>query len=357
MELAATALSWVRKNGVSGEVAPLLAIFAWSLFKEKGRKYERADLDALGLLIRSRRRILERSKELSEATLLDWCVSLTEVENLLGGEPSLGKRTSALLLRLANTPPGGDERKRFANLLQIAGAPEPAEMFWHSVRGKEDATPARTALLLVLYELGENEALEHLFRFAGVHRKYLSAFIELANRSRSEPSLKLYAAVRQSVRSFADLKDRAFRDFASKIVARLPNMSAKVNLEVLPLVEPDRTHGHYSLVIQVIPDDSDPPLSLRLELLENDDFTCANGNSAIKDIVKDTLLFDRCEIEYIVIPKDPTSASNVAVRVSGETTSGQSSDDVRRFRVQLVNKDDPFRSDRGREPPGRVPRI
>jgi len=342
MELAAAALGWVRKNDVSGEGSPLLAIFAWSLFKERGRKYERAELDALGLLLRSRRRILERAKGLSEATLLDWCVSLTEGENLLGEEPSLGERPSALLLRLANTPPGGDERKRFANLLQIAGAPQLAEMLWHSVRGKEGATPVRTALLLVLYELGENEALDHLFRFAGLHRKYLSAFIELANRSRSEPSLKLYAAVRQSLRSFADLKDRAFRDFASKIVARLPNMSARVDLEVSPVVEPDRTHGRYSLVIQVIPDDSDPPLSLRLELLENDDFMCANGTSPIKDVVKDSLLFDRCEIEYIVIPKDPASASNVAVRVSGETTSGQSFDDVRRFRVRLANEDDSF---------------
>ncbi len=341
--LAASALKWVRLNDAANEEPPLVAIYAWSLFRSVGRKYEQAEADALGLLIRNRRRIVDRAKGVTDLDLLTWCASHIEGETSTPEHVQSGSTIAALLIRLAKAPTSGGERRRLAKLLQIAGASDLADLLWQSVRGlKDDAASARASLLVILYELGEDEALEHLFRFAGAHGKYLSAFTALSARARSDPSAKLYSAVRQNFRTIDALKDRAFRDFASTIVGRLPNMSARVNLDVSDVLERQKTRGQYSLVVQVEPDESDPPLSLKLELLQNDDFATAKDESSIKEVVNETLLFERSEVEFIVAPKDVTSASNIAIRVSGETASGQTIDEVRRFRVSLAEADGSF---------------
>lgn len=338
--LCGTAWEWAHSHSVEQEVGPLLAMYAWSRCLTQGAAYDRAEIDALSLVLRHGEKIGERAKGMGPTRMLEWWISVMDGNGGSTGNAPLGARVAAVLIRLAGAPIGAPVRDRFATILRIAGPPTCAEALWSAVRNlRDDTTHARSALLILLYDLGEEEALEHLFGYAPSHRKYLSAFMALAKRARSEPSAKLLAAIRQNLTTLQSLADTWFKEFTEKIARRLQPVPARILLDVPPVLERDKILKHYTLVVTIQPDETDPPLSLQLELLDTSDFVCAENVSPEIEVVKETLLFERRELEFVVRPKRPEAASNVALRVTGETASGQGIDETRRFQVQLGGDD------------------
>src|SRR5205814_940492 len=119
---------------------------------------------------------------------------------------------------------GGDPRRdNFDTLLRIADPTAVAQMFWVALTNLPGQTTlrGRTALLMLLYDLGEYEALSRLFEdYGGERQRYLNAFIALVNRATAEPSAKLHTAIRQNLRTL-DKVQASFRDFAKNLVERL----------------------------------------------------------------------------------------------------------------------------------------
>ena len=332
--LAKSAWAWAKPNK-EDEVGPLVAIYAWSSYRTHGAAYERAEIDALGLLLRYQARIRERAKGIELNDLLDWWVEIVEGNNHQKTEASIGERIVTVLSKLADMPAGAGARERFGTLMKVTDSSIVADILWTAVRGLKDETVrARSALLLLLFDLGEDGTLQQLFGYAANYRKYLSAFTALAMRTRSDPSAKLHSAISQNLRTLQGLKDRSFRDFTEKVAQRLQYESARIQLHVQETLERDKNTKNYILIVSVVPDESDPPLSLKVELLDASDFRCAEG-FPVKDVVKETLLFDRQELEYVILPKDPRAASNVMLRVIGETASGQGFDKTFSFHIQL----------------------
>jgi len=134
---------------------------------------------------------------------------------------------------------------------------------------------------VLLYDLGDVEALSALFEYAGENRKYLNALVVLAERATVEPSAKLLTAIRQNLRTLDDrVKERPFRDFARQVAARLQLDHATLTVDVSGMPERHTRTGDYRLLLTVKPDEADPPLTLTLALVAAGDFAAAPNHPA-----------------------------------------------------------------------------
>ncbi|MGD0075659.1 MAG: ATP-binding protein [Candidatus Binataceae bacterium] len=343
LELCQAAWLWTRNNGADKELTPLLAMAAWSGVQTHKLNYPGADLHALGLIFKNYPRILDRAHGLEQIHLLTWLLKALAPPGRAEATKGAPDELVSLLVELSDMPAGTEPRERFTNLIRVANT-QLAEFLWESVRNLGDATRrGRTALLSLLHDVREERALNRLFEYSGTYRKYLSSLSALAARERSETSPKLRAAILQNYRTIAEgLRDRAFRDFAARIVARLQQGRSEVGLEVPKILEPHETPGCYSLVVQVVPDESDPPLSLLLELLPDPDFVCADFDRAAKEVTREQLLFEPRELEYVIRPRDERAASILTLHLKGETASGRTVDHVERFSVELATREEAF---------------
>ncbi len=258
----------------------LLAIYAWSHFSAKGSGYDGAGRDAVGLLLRSNA-VITRRAQLDTAQLLDWWL------HECADEPSdLPSNLQTRLIRyfdsLAHLPPGATARDVFGTVMRLAGASGVAPLLWDALAGRERTTVrARTSLLVLLYDLGDVEALSALFEYAGENRKYLNALVVLAERATVEPSAKLLTAIRQNLRTLDDrVKERPFRDFARQVAARLQLDHATLTVDVSGMPERHTRTGDYRLLLTVKPDEADPPLTLTLALVAAGDFAAAPNHPA-----------------------------------------------------------------------------
>ena len=274
-----------------------------------------------------------RVRPLSPSSLLDWWLEIQTQGSGRAQESQTGAAVAAQLTGLSEAPPGALVRDRFATLLRVSHPPEFADMLWDGVRNIRETAHARAALLALLYDLGEEEALHHLLRHSGTSRKYLAAFIALVTRARSEPSPKLHAAIHHNLLVLQQLKG-PFRVFLDRLAKRFDYVSPRTHLEVSPALERHDSRS-YSVVVSIDPDESDPPLSLSLELLDSSDFECVRGDSPLKVVVNDVLLFERYETEYVVRPRG-AGAATIAFRLYGETASGHRLDSTHRYPVTLA---------------------
>lgn len=260
--LALSAWSWAQTSRISGAAQhrfPLIALYSWAHYRDQGPAYEGASRDALGLMLRHCDTFVHRLR-LNKSQF---------VERLLNGWDELqdhattkevGSRLSEYLVRLEDAPVGDTRRDDFGTLLRIADPISVAPLFWGALTNLEQATPrGRTALLTLLYDLGEYEALSRLFEEYGEERhRYLNAFIALVNRATAEPSAKLYTAIRQNLRTLEKVQV-AFKEFANKLVKRLQFDKAEISLEISEILEGDERTKNYRLIVLVKPDESDPP--------------------------------------------------------------------------------------------------
>jgi hypothetical protein len=339
-DLAISAWKTVDNPSDRGSLA---AIYAWSCVQTRSGTYEHAETDAVGLLISNEARIRYRTPLVEAHHLLYWWVKLIDPEVHVPKTANIGEWTAGTLLKLVDSPAGANIRERFNASLHVTDVCKLATLLWEGVRNlRDETTKARTALLTLLFDFGEEKALDHLFEYTGNKRKYLSAFTALVMRARSDPSPKLHSAIIQNLRTLQTLKDRPFKDFAEAIARRIHYVSGRIHLEVSQILEQRQKSKVYTLVASIAPDESDPPLSLSLHLLDSEDFVCVDDDGSRKDIVKETLLFERQEVEFLVRPQGGASVFSMALKITGETASGQALDEIRRFRVELGTEDAGF---------------
>jgi len=342
-DLAAAAWRFARTRNLDKDLGPLAAIFGWSEWNSHDHAYERLDVDCLGLLFRYFPRISERAKEFGRDKLLRWLVEIVDREKRLDADEDIGTNVPALMLALAKAPTGSDSRDRFRAILRIAGSLAIGSLLWDSVRGLDTQWRARAALLLLLFDFGEEEALRDLFRRTGDQSKYLVAFTALASRIRQEPATRLQPALVQSYRTIEQsVKERAFKEFAREIIDRVRFLPGQVRLEVQAIAERGKRSREYRLVVRIVPDQTDPPLSLRVEFLETADFSCGEGQTPSQEVTRETPVFEPREIEYSIRKRTLDGATIVVLRAWGETASGQKIDDTTRHRIELQDSEEAF---------------
>ncbi|MGH8070785.1 MAG: AAA family ATPase [Candidatus Entotheonellia bacterium] len=333
--LALSAWSWAQMAGATQYCSPLVALYSLARYRDQGPAYDGAFRDALGLVLRFREIFMKRSR-LNESRFVEWWLNELDDFQANAATKEVGVRLSEYLARLEEAPVGDARRDEFGTLLHIADPVSVAHMFWVALTNLQQITQrGRTALLILLYELGEYEGLQRLFEdYGGERQRYLNAFIALVNRAAAEPSAKLHTAIRQNLRTLEKVQI-PFKDFANKLVKRLQFDKARINVEVSEILEGHEQTKNYQLVVLIKPDESDPPLSLKIELLDSADFRSAGGDSSIKIVTEEELLLEPKELEFIVEPHDRAAAHRVALQVTGETASGQHLQEIFRFDVQI----------------------
>jgi len=123
--------------------------------------------------------------------------------------------------------------------------------------------------------------------------------------------------------------------FAEKLMRRLRFEDARVGIDVSRELEPESDNDAWRLIVTIRPEESDPPLSLTVELLDSADFDVAGGFSKRIDVTRDEVFFESREIEFLVRPNIEEGARFVALRISGETSTGQPLQRDERFEVAL----------------------
>ena len=325
------------REGSRTKDADLVAgMYAWAACQAGAPLYRNSEIDALGALLRYKRRLLERSTELSLDRLMLWWVNLVRLGEGFDKDISTKARVASTLLHLRQHAADSRDRAQFAALTEIAGE-ELTELLWEETAGQKSITlGARSALLILLYDLDEFDLLDGLFLKAGVFSKYLSAFRGLAVRARSNPTSKIHSALQQSFLKLQSMKERPFKEFAEHVFKTLEHISTGIDLALASdsLERDPSSKDRYVLTVEVIPDLTDPPFSMVMELLENSDFECRDKKDMTRTVVDQELLFDTREIEFVVKPKR-RHATTVSVRVTGDTSIGRSIDKTQTFSVKV----------------------
>lgn len=335
-ELSLHAWGWARSNQRFESQAVMAAIHAWTSHLADPRGDSQA-LDALGLLLRHVGSF--RKGGGLEARLLAGWLELSGLTATGEDKGALAIQLAEALIHVARTPAGDPLREQLGTLLRIADPAPLAELLWTSISGAARGRDGRTALLELLYDLEESEALSQLFEREGENERYLNAFITLVSRAAVDPSPKLLTAIRQNLRTLERLKNAPFKDFASRLYKRLRLPEARVQLELVSdVLEPHKGQDDYRLLIRITPDESDPPLTLRLHLLESD-FRLTEGEEPVRVITEKEAMLDARECELPIRPRDRASARIIVVQAEGETASGNPLSVMSRFEVQLAQED------------------
>ena len=317
--LALQARAWATSVGKSDLVGALTAIHAWSAHLLHPEADKRAAVDALGLLIHFHDLIIARSAVPPEI-ILEWLLGLFH-PSAPPTSDAKGKLLVDLLDAVAVAEPGTPDRENLRTILRIGDAPYLARVLWTAI--PSSGRIARASLLVFLFDLGDGPALRHLFDDAGDTGKYLWAFSQLATRARLDPSPARTSAVRQSAQTIAQQSpSKPFQEFTRRLLARLKYEAATVHVSLVSdTLERDPTANVYRLAVAIRPEDADPPLSLAIEL-EDTDFRLAPGAQRRVVVADNEPLLYPVEIEFLLRPHG-TSASSVALRVTGETVGAQ----------------------------------
>ena len=214
---APSAWHWVAAQKTNRDIDALMAVYAWAHADSSVEGIGHERIEALALLLQAWSRLLERVPSL-ETSIDRWIAAvLTDktVNEVISGELII------VILRVAKSAPGSVERERFGLLLRISDATILVQRIWNHFRGSPEQAKARTALLLLLFDLADDQALHHLFMLTGDKQKYLIAFTALAKRASAEPSTRLLGAIQQNLLRLSELKERPFRDYAQRIAGRL----------------------------------------------------------------------------------------------------------------------------------------
>ena len=326
----------LREGSRTTDADLVAGMYAWSAYQAGTPLYKHSEIDALGALIRYKRRLRERSTQLSVDRFLLWWVGLVRLGESVAEDISTKARVSSTLMQLRQHSSDSRDMAQFAALIEIAGE-ELTELLWEETAGQNlNTLRARSALLIFLYDLNEFGLLDSLFLKAGVFSRYLSAFRGLAVRARSNPTSKIYSALQQSFLKLQSMKERPFKEFADHVFKTLEHTSTGIDLALTSdsLERDPSSKDGYVLTVEVIPDQTDPPFSMVMELLGNSDFECRDKKDMTQTILDHELLFDTREIDFVVKPKQ-RHATTVSVRVTGDTSIGRSIDKTQSFSVKV----------------------
>lgn len=321
---------WLRSQSPD-RARPLLALWAWSAREQGALPHGLTPAEALGLLFRHWQLLSSRAPSAAKRAVA-WLLDVVDAQSA-ASESSGSTAVARMLAELADLVPGSEPRDRFGSLLRHGDGPVVAGLLWEAVRGHAEAAKARAALLLLLFDFGEDAALNHLFALAGDQKRYLTAFASLARRARVEPSPQLVGAIQQNMHRIIELKDRPYRDFAQRVAARLKYATGRVMLSVPAELDSDPATGAFRLAVSVEPDEGDPPILLRVTLEPSEDCQVLAGSPRTHEVITEDVMLDRREIDFFVVPRLAAGGATVSISVHGETASGQVIDRVERREV------------------------
>ena len=341
---APPAWRWAAAQQTTRDLEALVAVYAWAHAESSGNVDTPERIEALALVLREESRLLERvpSQQDSEVSWMAAVLAGTPVTEV----PPAG--ITPVILRMADGPPGSAERERLGLLLRMADASTVAQRIWDHFRGSTEPAKARTALLLLLFDLADNQPLHHLFVFAGENQKYLIAFTSLAKRALAEPSTRLLGAIQQTLVRLSTMKERPFRDYAQRIAGRLRYATGRVEVHVSTDLERDpQKLDTYRLPVTLTPDEGDPPIQLSISLMPSADYTLIDEPER-GSITTDGVLLDSRVVEFHIRPHSKATACALAFGIKGETASGQLIDRIHRQEVvfgpdqelQMISRDD-----------------
>ena len=336
-KLAAAAWKWAQHNA-SEQAGPLSAIFLWSTVMSHSEAVD-AEM-ALASALSYSAELMARNRDLDATRFLGWLFRIVG-----GGRwDQQGTRPEAIaraIVELDAKEPGAPEREQFRRIIAATAKKDWVRILWEGVRGLKDGTAkARSSLLMLMFRFDEMDALSTLLERAdSEYVKYLRAFVALAKRAEVDQSPKLRAAVQQSIGNLRRVKERPFREFADRLTAGMPFAKAHVKVDVMETLEPVKERQCYRMVVTVTPDESDPPLTLQLTV-ESDgdgtDFAPAGAAAATQELTTGDVLLDQREVEFL-IKRTRQNPTHVALRVNGETASGQRIEQTRRFPVTTID--------------------
>ena len=326
---APVAWRWLNARKNTRDMDALVAVYAWAHAESVGDVVAQERLEALALVLREEPRLSQRVPSLN-----DFLVS--SLPAVLAGCPVTNHEPqglTAVVLRMAEDPPGSPARERLGALLRMVDPNAVAQRIWDHFRGSSESAKGRTALLLLLFDLAGNEPLHHLFVLAGENQKYLIGFTALAKRAIAEPSTRLLGAIQQTLVRLSDLRERPFRDYAQRIAGRLRYATGRVDVHIPEELErdPQRSDG-FRLSVILKPDEGDPPIRLEVGLVPSSDYTLGDGPPRVL-VTTDGVLLDHRTVNFHVKPRTKVKGCALAVEVKGETAAGQLIDGIHRQEV------------------------
>ena len=335
---APVAWRWLNARKNTRDMDALVAVYAWAHAESTGDVVAQERLEALALVLREERRLSQRVPSFA-----DFLVS--SLPAVLAGFPVTNREAeglTAVVLRMAEDPPGSAERERLGALLRMADTNAVAQRIWDHFRGSSEPAKGRTALLLLLFDLAGNEPLHHLFVLAGENQKYLIGFTALAKRAIAEPSTRLLGAIQQTLMRLSDLRERPFRDYAQRIAGRLRYATGRVDVDIPEELDQDPQHSDgFRLSVTLKPDEGDPPIRLEVGVVPSSDYTLGDGPPRVV-VTTDGVLLDDSTVNFLLKPRTKVKGCALAVEVKGETATGQLIDYVYRQAVTF-GPDQPLR--------------
>ena len=318
-----------QKQNMNRDSDAVVAVYAWAYADAATDIIERERVEALALVFRSWHRLSERVPSLGDSAIC-WIAGVITGTSTSDISPAA---FTSVILRMVDSPPGSSDRERFGLLLRLADGGAVAQRIWDYFRGAADQAKARTALLMLLFDLADNQPLHHLFVLTGENQKYLVAFTALAKRALAEPSTRLLGAIQQTLLRLSTLKERPFRDYAQRIAGRLRYATGRIDVHVpSELDRVPRLSGMFRLPVTLTPDEGDPPIQLRISLIPSSDYALEDGPEDVS-ITTDGVLLDARTVEFCIRPHSKVSSCALALGIKGETASGQLIDRIYRQEV------------------------
>jgi len=338
--LAAAGWKWARDSETSEQFPELCAVFAWSHYQTYGAVSGLQFRETFGLLLLNFENVRLRSK-IDDSTIVKWWIDRTSKDRTAKKETNLAYLISDRLESINNSEPGDVYREELGYFLRLDNSHKFVRILWSLVRGQDKLTlRSRTNLLILLFDLGDFEALNSLFELTGDNKRYLSAFAKLSTQVLTAPSPTLLTAIRQS---WVMLKTRnimrPFQEFCKDLLARIKIDEARQEIEISKVLVPDTDYRCYRMLVTIIPDDTDPPLSLSLELISEADFRLVRPETGSVIVVNESLMLTPMELDLVVRPNDISSAQTMVIRLVGETASGRPISHIYREDVTLGDEE------------------
>ena len=340
MGLAAAGWRWARDSEASEKLPELCAIFAWSHYQVYGAASSLQFRETFALLLLNLESVRSRAK-IDDSTIVKWWIDGTSKDRSPNIKSNLVLLISNRLETINNSEPGDDHREEFGYFLRFDNTCTFVRILWNLLRGQDKLTlRGRTILLTLLFDLGDFKALDSLFELAGENKRYLSAFVKLSTQILTAPSPTLLTAIRQS---WVMLKTRnvmkPFQEFGKDLLARVKIDEARQEIEISKILVPDSDPKCYRMLVTIKPDDTDPPLSLSLELISEADFRLVRPETGSVIVVDENLMLSPMELDLVVRPNDLSSARSMVIRLVGETASGRPISHIFREDVKLGDEE------------------
>jgi len=239
------------------------------------------------------------------------------------------------------------EARRVAKIVQICGGRVFYQNVWDLGAGQQDITvSSRTKLLLLLYDLGEEEAILNSFeQFTSRTQQLLRHYLVLIRRASTGKDAKLFQAINKTLERIEKLTEpniRPIRSFAAAIKKDIDISETSVSLTVLD-AERISSSNEYSVLLRLEPEPSDPPVELKIWIggdSDSTDFRAKEESEAVWVVCEDSILYEAREHAFSVEATDEQAAHSILFNFLGKTVAGNEISGSKALEVDVSSASD-----------------